>query len=356
MSRWPRVVSRGQEGSMNNPGAAFFVGAAIPLLLVALVYVRGALRRADVRRPAGALRHSAFAAGLGLLFLSVEWPFAVWAHDLFSVHQIGIMVARILSPMLIVMARPAGLLIAGLPRDIRLHLLKPGLSAEAVRKAWGVLSHPTATLVLYVATLYLWEMPALQALAVGEPPVGLAMHLSLLLVGLLFWGRVLERRPWPHGMTHGVRLMMIWFAILTQILLGAYITMKGTVLYHAYAATEQLARLPPIVDQAQGGFFLWIPSALLSLFALIVVVDMWGRHETRMDERRTRWSPSNSAILLYPQTAQALREMTRVKNRRLAIGMAGFALLIFSVACGIVAGAHRMNRRENIRIYQKSRQ
>lgn len=340
---------------MSAPGIPFFVGAGLPVLFVGLTYAAGARRRVDAGHPVAPFRHAAFATGLSLLFLSLQWPFAVWAHELFSIHQVGIMVARIVTPMLIALAHPAGLLVTGLPRPIRERLLKPGLSAPLIRQAWRAISQPAPTLALYIGALYFWAVPDAQATALANPIIGLAMHLTLLLTGLLFWTRIFERRPLPHGASHGTRLMMIWLAILSQIALGAYITVKTTVLYHAYAPTELLAMTPPIVDEGRGGFFIWIVSGLLSLLGLIVVVDMWGRHETSMDAKRTRWSSSNSAILLYPTTGHALRAMARPKNRRLAVGLSAFVLLIFAATCGFVTGAHRLNRRENMRLYELSR-
>lgn len=341
---------------MNSPGPGFFVAAAVPVLLVAVIYARGAVRRDDVGRPVLPVRHAAFIAGLALLLISVEWPFEAWAHDLFYVHQIGFMIARIVAPILLVLARPAGLLVAGLPQTVRRGALVPGLSAPSGRQVRRYLANPFVALALYVGALYFWEVPDVQGVALSLPVIGYAMHLSLVLTGLLFWSRVFERRPMPHGASYGTRLMMIWIAVLTQIALGAYLTVKTTILYPAYGTAIRLGAMAPILDEGRGGALLWIPSSFLSLLALIMVIDLWGRHETRMDEKRKRWSPSNSAILLYPETARALREMTRGKNRRLALAMTGFVLLIFSAVTGIAVGAHRLNRRENLRQYVLSRQ
>jgi putative membrane protein len=336
---------------MNSPSPGFFVAAALPILLAAIIYTRGALRRADAGRPVTFQRHAAFAAGLAALLISLEWPFEDWARQLFYVHQIGFMIARIVAPMLIMLSHPAALLVTGLPRWARDRGLRPGLSRPFVRRLWRWIAHPASALIIYVAVLYFWEVPQVQGRAISLPILGYTMHLSLLLSGLLFWSRVFERRPAPHGAGHGRRLMMIWIAILTQILLGAYLTVKTTILYPAYGTAMRLGMMAPVVDEGRGGFFLWIPSGLLSLIALIVVIDMWARHETRMDEKRKRWSPSNSIILLYPETARALREMNRIRNRRLAIGMIGFVVLIFSAVMGVMVGAHRLNRRENMRQY-----
>lgn len=340
---------------MTDPGTGFFTLAAVPIALVAWVYERGIRRRRETALPVNALRQTLFWSGIVALLLSLEWPFESWAHHLFFVHQIGFMIARIIAPILIATSHPAGTLIAGIPRRARVGFLKPGLLSPAIRSLWRVLRLPTLAVLIYVGALYTWEVPALQTAALAHPPLGYGMHLSLFLSGLLFWSRIFERRPAPHGVTHGARLMMIWLAILAQILLGAYVTVKTTILYPAYGSAFHLGLMTPIGDEETGGFFIWIPSGLLSLGGLIGVIHQWGRHETRQDEKRRRWTPSNSAILLYPTTAAALREMTREKNRRLAILLTGFVLLVFGAMLGVVSGAHRVNRRENMRLYILSR-
>lgn len=68
---------------MSDPGITFFAGAGIPVLAVGASYLTGAVRRSGAARQVSVLRHSAFAAGLTLLFVSLQWPFAVWAHELF---------------------------------------------------------------------------------------------------------------------------------------------------------------------------------------------------------------------------------------------------------------------------------
>jgi putative membrane protein len=337
---------------MNDSNAAFFVAVALPVAVAGSIYANGAWRRAEIGRPVSPIRHAAFALGLAILLASIEWPFEAWAQESFSVQQAGIMAARIVAPMLIAFSRPAGLLIAGTPRLFRRHLLQPVLSAPLRRRIWPVLSHPTSVIFIYIAALYLWEIPSVQAIALTSQAVEYLMHVSLALAGLLFWTRIFERRPAPHGPSHGSRLMMIWLAILAQILLGAYITINSSILYSAYAA---IGDSPSILDQQRGGFLLWIPSSYLSLFALLAVIHMWGLHETRMDERRTRWSPSNSAILLYPETGHALREKARPKNRRMAIGLIGFILLVFGTVTGAAIGTHRINRQANLRKYVLSK-
>lgn len=340
---------------MSDPSAAFFIVGAVPLLATGRIYERGAWRRRGIARAVDTQRHVMFAAGLIAFFLSIEWPFADWEHQLFAAHQAGMLVARVVAPILIVLARPAGLLVAGMPRIVRDHVLRPGLSLPHVRRAWAALTHPASAIALYVALLYLWELPLMQAETLVSAAAGLAMHYSLLVAGLIFWAQIFARRAAPHAASHGWRLMMIVIAMLSQILLGAYLTSKGTIFYPAYASGQHAEAIAALTDEQTGGFLLWVPGSFLSVFAFLFTVDRFGRYETRMDERRTRWSPSNSAILLYPETARALRAMTRVKNRRMAIGMIGFAILVFSAAFGSAITSHRLTRRDNLRAYWASR-
>jgi putative membrane protein len=333
---------------------------SVPLLValliigVAWIYAAGALRRAGVRRPVSSRRHLCFAAGLVLLLASLEPPFEGWSREFYSLHQLGILVARTLAPALIAAARPAGLLIAGLPRGLRDKALKPVLLATACREAWRTLATPGLVIVLYVAALYLSELPALQAAAVADPLAGYADDGALLVAGLLFWTRIFQRRPAPHGPSHGWRLAMLALAMMSQILLGAYVTFKGTVLFPAYVGPS-LDGQSPLFDQQQGGLLIWMPTGLLMLLAVLMTVHGWGTHESLLDQKRLRWTPSNSAILLYPTTGEALREMARGKNRRLAIALAAFVLGVFGLIIGASAGGHRASRRENLQAYRDSR-
>jgi putative membrane protein len=340
---------------MTLPGDGFFATAAIPLLALLGCYAAGAWRRRRAGRPVSATRHAAFAAGVLLLLLSVEAPFARWAHELFYVHQLGIFVARVAAPLLIALAHPAGTLVAGLPRLPRHRTLAPLLAARPVRSVWSVLRHPATIVALYLGSLVIWEIPAFQALAVSTAAVGLATHAAIFVIALLFWTSIVERRPAPHGVPFGERLMMIWIAMLGHIAIGAYLTVKTSILYPAYAAGERLMHLAPFVDEQRGGLLVWIPSALLFAGTLMVVIDQFGRHETRMDDKRKRWTPSNSAILLYPTTAAALRELAAPKNRKMRFGLTGFALAVFAMVWAATVTSHKLDAHDNIILYRESR-
>lgn len=305
-----------------------------PLIAISGAYVVGTVRAGSKSDKKLMRRHIFFSMGIVLLALSVAWPFETLAREHFFIHQIGFLIARILAPMLVALAHPAAFLIRGLPRPVRSRVLKPAMSARTTRRAWCMLRTPALATAIYIGIFCFWEVPVIQDRAITNPIVGAVMHISLFGCGIVFWSRVFDRRPQPHGMSHPSRLMMLWLAILTQILAGATITLKAIPWYPAYDLASRTGIPQRLTDEMIGGFFVWIPSSLATLAGLILVIDMWGRHETRMDIRRTAWSPSNSAILLYPETASALRASTKQKNRKLALTMLTFALFIMSMAFG----------------------
>lgn len=278
------------------------------------------MRGRSSRRIAGRLAKSDFLfwAGLASFAASSTWPLERLGREYFAVHQVEFLALRIVAPILIALSCPGMILLRGIPGRL-MEKLRPGL--PLLRHTHRMIQRPASVLLLYLASLFLWAIPAFQDAALTNAAVALLLHFSLFASGLLFWTRIIDVRTGPRAIGHGVRLMMLWLAILGQIAVGAATALKSTVWYPAYG--------DGLPDEVVGGVLLWIPASIVTLFAILFVIHSWGRHETRLDLRRRTWSPSNSAILLYPETAQALRAIAAPKNRRLALGLIAFVLFVF---------------------------
>ncbi len=315
----------------------------IPTLLVAAVYAAGVARRRGAATTGQWERHGLFFAGVAAVFLSLASPVDPMAERLFWVHQIQHLLLRMLGPMLITLAWPAGLLTAGLPRAVRQTVLAPTVSNPGVRGLFGFLSHPVTATALFIAALYVWQIPALHDLALENEGVHDTMHLTMLAAGLLFWQRIFDRRPGPspldmtdglHGLGYGARLMMLWVVALSNIVLGSFTTLKTVALYAAYGTGLRPGGITPLQDEQAGGFIIWMPSSMMCLIAILVIIHWWGVQEGRLEQRRraAMTSGSNAAALLWPTTAAALIEQARPRNRRLALGVGAFALTVFFTA------------------------
>jgi putative membrane protein len=311
----------------------------IPTILVVAVYVAGIARRGAPTTGERAWRHVAFLSGVAAVFLALESPVDGLADHLFWVHQIQHLLLRMIGPMLIALAAPQATLISGLPPGIRRTTLGPLLANRIMRGIFAPLTNPAVITALFIAALYLWELPRFHNAAILNDGIHYTMHITMLLAGLVFWWRVFDMRPAPVSTPYGTRLMMLWIVTLSNIALGAYTTLKTTLLYPAYDIVGRLFHVPPLVDESIGGFIIWVPGSMMCLVAIIIVVNLWGRHETRMDAVRERLMSAGGGAA-YPTTGAALVEGARLKNQTLAIGFSVFAFVMFTAAILIAVLNH----------------
>lgn len=304
----------------------------VPTVLAAVVYARGMARARSGRTEWH--RHLLFFAGLGALFLALQSPIDPIAERLFWVHQIQHLLLRMLAPMLLVLAWPQAVLTSGLPAGIRKAILAPVLSNSQLQRVFAGLSQPVPATLVFIGTLYVWQVPALHNVALENEPIHYLMHVTMLLAGMLFWWRIFDQRPAGKGSRYGVRLMMLWLAVLSNIVLGAYTSFKGTVLYTAYDEPPgRLFDMSSLADEKLGGIIIWIPSSMMVLLAVIIVIRMLGRHEARLDTQRLEAEGTGAvASRPAPTTASGLIEQARVRNRAIALGFAMFVTTIFASA------------------------
>jgi putative membrane protein len=301
----------------------------IVTLVACAVYGAGIMRRPAAEDALRLWRHGAYFTGVAAVFLSLVSPIDALADHLFWVHQIQHMLLRMIGPMLIALSAPQAMLIAGLPSGLRRGALAPFMAAGALRAVFSFLSNAAVVTILFIAALYVWQYPPFHNTAILNDGVHYVMHVTMLAAGLLFWWRVFDPRPAPMGLRYGTRLMMLWIVTLTQIGLGAYITLKSEVLYPAYDSVGRLFGMTPLADELIGGFIIWVPSSMMCLLAAILVIHMWGVQETRADKKRLTWTGDAA---LYPTTGAELVARARPRNRMLAVGVAAFAISVFGLA------------------------
>ena len=316
----------------------------VAILAVALVFANG-WRRRGLRDRGFVLRSTAFLAGLCVLALALASPLTAVTPGLFYAHQGQFFLLRFASPMLLLASRPFPTLIAGLPRPLRKRVGRL-LSKDSIRAALSALSHPVSATVLFIGAIVLWEVPAIHDAALNDAALHGAMHASFLVTGILFWFRVFDTRPDPKGAPYGHSLMMLWLVMLSSIALGSYTTLKQAVLYPAYGVDARLFGMTPLGDEQVGGLIIWVASALAALLAVIMTIHAMGLNEERMEKRRTAWTGSNWAAMLYPSTGEALIAQARKKNIFMAGSFALFAAVMFLSAILVGVIGPSMNQSE----------
>ena len=295
---------------------------------IAWLYLRGAGRPRLVRERVGPVRHGLFAVGMLLLALAFDGPLAGAGQRLFLAHQVQHLAIRLLGPMLIVLAHPWPVLRAGLPRRVRRGLERLA-RRPAARAAARVLTRLDVGFALMIASLYLWQVPALHNAAVTMPPLALLAHLGMTLAGLNFFAVVPDRRDAPEAATQSLRLLALVGVIVSNILLGSLTTMKEVVLYTAYDTAGRLWNFAPLADETTGGYTIWVPSSFVIIAAIILVFNGWNAAELRRWNARHGWSGSNAAALDFPETAQELRLKVTEPNRRMGRTLALVSAAMF---------------------------
>lgn len=251
-------------------------GLVVGLAGVVVVYARG-VRRLWARggRGAGIPVHRVrlFAVGVVVLVLALLSPLDAMGEALFSAHM-----AQHLLLTLVV----APLLVAGrLPRTF------PPLVPLSTRRRWArrlpAVLRPTApagmvvAVVLHVAVVVAWHVPAVYDLAVVDPSVHALEHLTLLLASMPFWaamGAGTSRPVGPAGLAAFV-------VALSFILLAASLSMAPTPWYDAHLSSTVAWGLTPLQDQQLAAVMMWIPGGLVYLGAAAASVVRWIRADER---------------------------------------------------------------------------
>lgn len=312
---------------------------AIALFVSAALYARGLgqLRAKSVVAHRG--RHWAFYGGLASIFLALQTPLDVISEHVFAVHQLQHLLLRGMAPMLLMLAVPAGPLIAGMPAALRRTVLAPILTNGVVRAMFRFLARPLICTVLYVGTLYVWQVPAYHDAALLDKPLHYLMHVTMLLSGMLFFWCVFDPRPAPWAAPFSKRLAMLGAAIFANIPLGAVITLKTTVVYAAYDQVGRWWGTIPLKDELLGGLTIWIPGSMMGLVAVLLLMRRWGQSETKLDERRQR------GFTMPPGDPSAANAMdwtaARTTRRRIGWGLACIPLAVFA---GVIVLAVSLTR------------
>lgn len=295
----------------------------VSVAVAAWWYIRGFRDRRRSGR-AGSIEALSVFSGLAVILLALNTPIDPLGERSYFMHQIQHLLLRSVAPLLIFVASPAPSFVAGLPKPLR-RTMGCLVGGGVLSSLLGVLFfHPAAVTLLFIAAAWIWQWPPYFTIALHDDAVHYAMHFTMLGTGMLFWWRVFDDRP--SGPGYGTRIVMLWGATVSNIILGAMLTLKGGVVYPAYDALGRLW-LDAAADEVVGGIIVWIPGAQMALIGLLVVIRRWGRRENRGAARSSRTGAARG------DSASAVG----TSSRATAAGIRRQALALGLLSAGIVA-------------------
>ena len=246
-------------------------------------YAAGLMRSGAGERPAW-WRTVAYVAGVVVIYIVLQTHFEYLAEHMFFLNRLQHVVMHHVGPFLVVLAWPGGVLRRGMPA-----FLAPLVDARPVRAVIRVLQQPVLATVLFVGLVALWLIPPVHFRAMIDPQLYQVMNWSMVLDGLLFWALVLDPRPKPPArVSFGGRIAMTLAVVPPQLLIGAIIAFTSHDIYNFYAWCGRIyPSIDAISDQQLGGANIWIPPAMMSGVALLLVLNAFRLHEERQEQEKT---------------------------------------------------------------------
>ena len=249
-------------------GAAADVSWTLAPGPILLVVVLGALylprwrrvRRIDGAAAAPIWRLLSYLFGLSCLAIALISPIDRLAEQSFTMHMV--------QHLLLLDLVPIGL-IGGLTKVILRPLTRRLMALE---KALGPLMHPAVAVVLYIATMSVWHVPAVYDAALESDTVHVLEHVAFLSVGLLYWWLLLSPiRSRFHTTVMGPLVYMLSTKLGVGIL-GIVLTFAPNSLYPYYEARDPIWGLTVEGDQALGGEIMTLEQMIVMGVALAILL------------------------------------------------------------------------------------
>lgn len=250
-----------------------------PLVQLALwgavgLYLAGCWRGA---RP-GAARAVAFLIGMAGFYAVTQTQLDYYAQYLFFAHRGQHLMLHHVAPMLVALSAPVPVLAAALPDAVRRQWQawrsRPGMAIVTVPYRW--LQQPVIAGTLFVGLIYLWLIPSIHFDAMLSVKLYWLMNASMAIDGLLFWWLIFarDRDGLTPCLSFGKRVVLLVAVVPPQILAGAYMVFSDSNLFDVYSVCGRAFPISPMTDQQIGGLLTWIPAAMMSVIAVVILLAM----------------------------------------------------------------------------------
>jgi cytochrome c oxidase assembly factor CtaG len=268
-----------------------------PLVVISLgltavlfgVGVRRLWRESPKRKAIRSWEALCFALGWFALFVALVSPLHAWGRVLFSAHMSQHEILMLVAAPLLVLGRPLIAFLWALPlpwsRGLG-NVTKIGW----LNLLWQTLTVPIVAWLVHAIALWVWHIPVLFDAVLHYESVHTLQHLSFLLSALLFWWSLIHG---PQGaMGYGAAVLYLFTTSVHSGVLGALITVAGSVWYPSYAGLTSSWGLTALEDQQLGGLIMWIPASLVYLIAGLALFAGWLREADLRAMRRERLEPA----------------------------------------------------------------
>lgn len=246
-------------------------GAAALLIAFACVAYIWAWRRAD----AVTLRSVwCFALAAALSIAATMSMIGVYAHVLFWVRALQVLLLLFVVPFFLAMSRPVTVLRGALGPAGRARLDQL-LATRAARFA----AHPMTTSVAMLGTPWLLYLTPWYVAALKDSGVAAATRMLLVLVGFGYFYARLQTDPVPRRYSQLISLVISIVESIGDGLLGIVLWLGPLIAVDYYAQVGRHWGPSMRVDQSIGAGILWLVGDVLGVPFIIVLMRMFSADE-----------------------------------------------------------------------------
>ncbi|MEA2273509.1 MAG: putative rane protein [Solirubrobacteraceae bacterium] len=234
-------------------------------------------RREGGARTAPTLRLVCFLGGVAVLLAALVSPIDSLGAQILTMHMVQHVLLLDVAPILLIVGLTRALFRPATRRLVR------------VERAAGPLAHPIFAVVLYVAVMWGWHVPALYDAAARHDAVHALEHVSFAAAGGLYWWHLLSpirsRRRLPG-------LGPVAYMAATKLLvglLGIVLTFAPHALYDFYAHQPRYWGLSPSDDQSVAGLVMALEQSIVMGIALAVLFIRMLSESEREEQRAERY-------------------------------------------------------------------
>jgi cytochrome c oxidase assembly factor CtaG len=252
----------------------------LPITVISALYTFGIVRLSGRARRLGARHRQSlfFYSGMLTLAGALISPLHWLGEHLFTFHMIEHEIVMAVSAPLIVLARPVGLLLWGLPKRARLGL-GAAMRTPLIRRSWDWSTGATSATAIHGVAIWGWHLPFLFDAAVTNTAMHRLQHLSFFATAVLFWWAVVWKSDYGAAAWH------MFLTMLHTSILGALMALAPRVLYIAQTQTDSAWGLTPLEDQQLAGMIMWVPAGTIYAAAAMTMLALWIRGSSERGAR-----------------------------------------------------------------------
>jgi putative membrane protein len=257
---------------------------AVPLMVWGVLYGVGVTRLWRRSRPGRGVRFwqaGCFALGWICLAVALVSPVHELGERLFTAHMLEHEVLMTVAAPLLVLARPVGGMLFGLPPAWRSAVGGIG-RRNPVAHLWQFLTDPLVATLVHGVAIWIWHAPVLFNAALNNPFVHGVQHVSFFGSALLFWWALRRGRARRRG--YGAAVFYLFVTALHSGFLGILLAVARQPLYPGQNAAAPEWGLTALEDQQLAGLIMWVPAGLVYAVATLAMVAIWIQHSGTLSQ------------------------------------------------------------------------